>query len=706
MAKSWNGPFQAADYGNALDLSMDFYYAQYSGDLPSNFPVAWRGDSFVSDGADVGVDLSGGWFDAGDLVKFTLPMAYSATTLAWGGIDFKEGYQQSGAYQDLVTHLEFVTDYFLRAYDNGGTVNDVSDDVFYVQVGNPYQWHNRWGAPETAPENDPNLSRVALAASATNPAGDIAGETAAAMASASIVLREDGQTALADQLLAEAKQLFRFAEAYPEMFSDDLTNEFYGSYDSDDELAWGATWLYKATGDATYLTKAEDYAQSLVYTNGGSPTDKTFDWASKSFGVAALLAEATGDQWYFHKLNDYHQVLQNVQHMSDGTSTNAGLSLISSWGSNRYAANAAFIELQYAQLLTERGNSSDAALISELINFGSDQIDYILGDNQSGQSYVVGFGSDYPLQPHHQAASGLDGWDEYDDNVPNLHVLNGALVGGPSDVGNTPGVYTWVDDRTDFVRNEVATDYNAAFSGALAALAQFSGSGSGAPINGTTGNDYLSGTTGNDVINALDGDDIIAATTGNDQINGGNGDDKLDYLGPESIRANFTFTQNANGTVTSTSTQFGTDILTSIEGIWFEADAEWVPMEDLVLTSTVTGTAGTDYLDGTAANELINALDGADIIVATTGNDRINGGNGDDKLDYLGPSGGRANFTFTQNANGTVTATSAYFGTDILSSIEGVWFEADAEWVSMEDLLAPGNRSVMNGVDTSAAWLF
>lgn len=74
----------------------------------------------------MGVDQ---WFDAGDLVKFTLPMAYSATTLAWGGIDFNEGYQLSGSHQDLVAHLEFVTDYFLRAYDNGGTVNDGPDSV-------------------------------------------------------------------------------------------------------------------------------------------------------------------------------------------------------------------------------------------------------------------------------------------------------------------------------------------------------------------------------------------------------------------------------------------------------------------------------------------------------------------------------------------------------------------------------------------------
>lgn len=78
---------------------------------------------------------------------------------------------------------------------NGGTENDPGDDVFYVQVGNPYQWHNTyWGAPETAPEDDPNLSRVALAASASKPAGDIAGETTAALASASMVLRAEVST--------------------------------------------------------------------------------------------------------------------------------------------------------------------------------------------------------------------------------------------------------------------------------------------------------------------------------------------------------------------------------------------------------------------------------------------------------------------------------------------------------------------------------
>ena len=42
-----------------------FYEAQRSGRLPSTKRVPWRNDSAVNDGSDVGLDLSGGYYDAG-----------------------------------------------------------------------------------------------------------------------------------------------------------------------------------------------------------------------------------------------------------------------------------------------------------------------------------------------------------------------------------------------------------------------------------------------------------------------------------------------------------------------------------------------------------------------------------------------------------------------------------------------------------------
>ena len=93
----------------------------------------------------------------------------------------------------------------------------------------------------------------------------------------------------------------------------------------------------------------------------------------------------------------------------------------------------------------------------------------MLGD--SGRSFVVGFGENYPKQPHHKAAA-CDSppaectWDTFNNVAQdNPHELLGALVGGPKDQGDT-----YQDLRTDYITNEVTLDYNAGFQGAVAGL--------------------------------------------------------------------------------------------------------------------------------------------------------------------------------------------------------------------------------------------
>src|ERR1700755_2153768 len=49
------------NYGEALQKSIWFYEAQISGPKPTWSRVSWRADSTPNDGADVGVDLRGGW---------------------------------------------------------------------------------------------------------------------------------------------------------------------------------------------------------------------------------------------------------------------------------------------------------------------------------------------------------------------------------------------------------------------------------------------------------------------------------------------------------------------------------------------------------------------------------------------------------------------------------------------------------------------
>src|SRR6476660_3576695 len=102
------GPF---NYGEALQKAIYFYEAQRSGALPAANRVEWRGSSALADGTDVGHDLSGGWYDAGDHVKFGLPMAASATLLAWGLADSRDAYTQIGKLPYALDAPRWATDY-------------------------------------------------------------------------------------------------------------------------------------------------------------------------------------------------------------------------------------------------------------------------------------------------------------------------------------------------------------------------------------------------------------------------------------------------------------------------------------------------------------------------------------------------------------------------------------------------------------------
>lgn len=57
-------------WSNLLGNLIFFYDAQRSGDLPDSNRVSWRNDSALNDGQDVGLDLSGGYYDAGGTHSF------------------------------------------------------------------------------------------------------------------------------------------------------------------------------------------------------------------------------------------------------------------------------------------------------------------------------------------------------------------------------------------------------------------------------------------------------------------------------------------------------------------------------------------------------------------------------------------------------------------------------------------------------------
>ncbi|MEU4696771.1 glycoside hydrolase family 9 protein [Nonomuraea dietziae] len=446
-------PAQAAtfEYGEALQKSLFFYEAQQSGRLPSWNRVSWRGDSGLDDGKDVGLDLTGGWYDAGDHVKFGLPMAFTATMLAWGAVEYRDAYAASGQLTHLQNNLKWVNDYFIKAHP--------SPNVLYGQIGAGGPDHAWWGPAEVMP-----MARPSYKIDASCGGSDLAAETAAAMAASSIVFRPTNP-AYADTLVTHAKQLYTFADTVRKKYSECITDaqSFYNSWSGyNDELVWGAIWLHRATQDQAYLAKAESYYDNL----GSEPqsTTKSYKWTiawdDKSYGAYVLLHKLTGKQRYLDDANrwlDYWTVGVNGQKIRYSP---GGQAVLDRWGSLRYAANTAFAALVHSDSI------SDATRRTRYHDFAKRQIDYALGDNPRGSSYVIGFGANPPKNPHHRTAHGS--WtDQISSPVDSRHVLYGALVGGPPDPDDK-----YTDSRQDYVMNEVATDYNAGFTSAVARLYQ------------------------------------------------------------------------------------------------------------------------------------------------------------------------------------------------------------------------------------------
>ncbi len=452
---------QSYNYAEVLQKSIWFYEVQQSGPLTPWNRVSWRGDAFVNDGADIGIDLNGGWFDAGDHVKFGFPMAFTTTALAWGAIEYREAYEQSGQLDEFSNNLRFVTDYFLKAF-----INDTPGQYEFVgQIGDGGNDHAFWGPAEVA---NLAVTRPTAIISTSCPGSDIVGETAAALAASSIFFRESGDIAYADLLVEKAIKLYDFADNYRGKYSDCITGvaSFYNSWSGfQDEIVWGAIWLYKATGDPAYLQKAESEYDNLA-TEPQSPERSyrwTLAWDDKSYGCYVLMAQATGKAKYTtdaERWLDYWTVGFNNQSVSYSP---GGQAHLDQWGSLRYAANTSFAAFVYSDWLAQTGGSQ--TLIDRYHDFAVRQINYALGDNPRNSSYVVGFGNNPPLSPHHRTAHG--GWQNNVTGLPeiNRHTLFGALVGGPLSANDQ-----YVDERGDFIMNEVACDYNAAFQSSVARM--------------------------------------------------------------------------------------------------------------------------------------------------------------------------------------------------------------------------------------------
>ncbi|MBN1697727.1 MAG: glycoside hydrolase family 9 protein [Spirochaetales bacterium] len=359
--------------------------------------VSWRGSCHTSD------NPSGGYHDAGDHVKFNLPMAFSAAMMSWAAYE----YGASGVSTPVSRILSY-----LRSCGTSGSIK--------YQVGDPGADHGYWGPPEDQTGTRPTSTGSKVSC--------VAGGTAAAFAIASVAGVSGGD-------MNTAKTLYSMAENSKS--DDDYTaaNGFYQSHSGFyDELVWAAIWIYLGTKDTTYLAKAEQYFEEL-----NDDYQWTYCWDDCRYGAVLKLAQITQKEVYIEWIE------RHLDWWNDGgiNMTGAGLPWLDSWGCLRYASAAGFLLKLWADspVSTDSKRSGYRAMASKILS-------YIKGSNPAGRSYIIGVGSNYPRCPHHRAACPSK-------TCPCEYTLTGGLVGGPDQSDQ------YQDSIDQYQYSEVALDYNA-----------------------------------------------------------------------------------------------------------------------------------------------------------------------------------------------------------------------------------------------------
>ncbi|KAK7393780.1 hypothetical protein VNO78_22344 [Psophocarpus tetragonolobus] len=488
-------PTPPDNYTLALHKALLFFNAQKSGRLGKSNGIGWRGNSGLNDGndSDVKGGLVGGYYDAGDNTKFHFPMAFAMTMLSWSVLEYKDKYIAIHEYAHTRELIKWGTDYLLLTFNHSATkINKI-----YAQVGGSLNSsttpddHYCWQRPE-----DMEYSRPAIS---IYQGADLAGEMAAALASASIVFQDD--VAYSKKLIKGAKTVFDFARdnGKRKQYSrgEPYIEPFYNSTSYYDEYMWGAAWLYYATGNSTYISLATN-PSIFKHSKGYFLTSQftVLSWNNKLPAAMLLLTRfrmfLSPGYPYEDMLKMYHNVTSltmcsYLDHYKVFNRTRGGLIQLNRGEpqSLQYVANAAFMASLFADYMEEIGVpgwycGSTYFPMSALKSFATSQIDYILGNNPMKMSYIVGFGNKFPRHVHHRGASipndhkhrsCTGGWKWRDTPNPNPNNITGAMVGGPDRFDK------FHDSRKNYNFTEPTLAGNAGLVAALISLTSSTGSG-------------------------------------------------------------------------------------------------------------------------------------------------------------------------------------------------------------------------------------
>lgn len=448
-------------------------------------------------GSSGSIDVTGGWYDAGDHGKYVVNGGFSLwlmqnqyeAAVKYGFADkYADGTmnipENTNGYPDLLDEARWEMDWMFSMIVDSGEYKD----MVYHKAHD-----EKWTALGIAPADD-TMKRI------VKPPTTAATLNFVACAAQAARLWKGIDDSFADKCLEAAERCYEAAKKHPDMFApldESVGGGAYGDTDVSDEFCWAATELFITTGNEDYYddtTESRFFLDVPTSLGGGESVDTvgSFDWGNTAAcgtlsaalntdafdkGDAEIITDAvTGAADYFIELEK-----------SQGYGLPYGQSKLAYndsdegyiWGSNSFVTDNAIV-IAYAYLLTGDGEYLDGAIGG---------MDYILGRNAMDYSYVTGYGSHTTEYPHHRYWSQL-----IDESFPKAPC--GVMAGGPNSGMQDPWVQgsgwkkgqiapqkCYLDHIEAWSVNECTINWNAS----LAWLAGFLAEENGGIVVGETG---------------------------------------------------------------------------------------------------------------------------------------------------------------------------------------------------------------------------
>jgi endoglucanase len=440
-----------------------YYYQRASTALPEKFAGKWHRaaghpdnkvfihPSAATEKRPAGTIISapGGWYDAGDFNKYIVNSGITMGTLL-------------SLCEDFPDHIKTQD---LNIPESGNKIPDVLNEIIYnlrwmlaMQDPNDGGVYNKLTNADFDGMGMPDASKSPRYVVQKGTAATLDFAAVTAKASRILTKYQRALPGLADSCLKASVKAWEWAQANPNMaydqnkmnarFTPQITTGGYGDRSFGDEFIWAAAELYIATGNQSYYEAVNMFPDDLM------PVPS---WANvRLMGYYALLsnqnrlsAKAGADLSMLKA-----RMVKLADDLISGVDDRAYQTVMGKsnrdfgWGSNSLAANQGMVLIK-AYLLT-RDN--------KYLNYALSNLDYLLGRNATGYSYVTGIGYKTPMHPHHRQSVA----DGIVDPVP------GLLVGGPNPgmqdgikVPSTVPDEAYIDDFRAYAANEIAINWNA-----------------------------------------------------------------------------------------------------------------------------------------------------------------------------------------------------------------------------------------------------